>query len=758
LRRFYNIHHTLSFRLIFWVGLILLICIAIWAYFNINYQKQRALHTMVAEADRLGNTIKLGTHYAMMLNSRDEINQITTNIGRQKEIENIRIYNKEGQIKFSSRPEEVDQITNIKAEACFICHKQDPPLERVDLTGRTRIFHAPGGYRLLGIISPIYNEPGCSTGACHVHPKDKKVLGALDVVFSLAHMDKEIASYTRSIIGLAITVFLGASLIIGIFLLRFVNRPIKELITGAHHIGNGDYNYKVNVVDREDEMGQLATAINEMRREIREKQEELGKQREEYQNIFELAPCYITVQGRDLRLIRYNREFAEQFDPKPGEHCYKAYKGRSEPCVVCPVMKTFEDGQSHHSEESGVNKDGTQSFWVVRTSPIRNSQGEVTAAMELCLDITQMKHLEKEVQKSEEKYRSIFESIPNPVFVLDTGSLEILDCNDSVTPVYGFRKDELLMTSFLNLFEEDSRERYASGLKGTSVLNQVRQTNKTGQTIFVNIRISPSEYQGRDVLLVTTSDITKRLMTEQQLIQASKMTTLGEMATGVAHELNQPLSVIKTASSFLSKKVKKNEVIKDEILRTLTEEIESHVDRASKIINHMREFGRKSEVSKERVQVNETLDRAHEIFSQQLKLREIEVIRDYEENLPHIMADFNRLEQVFINLLINARDAIEEKLNAADHPKGEKKIFLKTSRQGRMIKVEVRDTGKGIPKPLLDKIFEPFFTTKKVGKGTGLGLSISYGIVQDYDGTIKVETEEGKGSNFVIMFPISDEA
>jgi histidine kinase len=744
--------------LIFWVGLILLISIATWAYFNINYQKERALENMVAEADRLGNTIKLGTHYAMMLNSRDEINQITTNIGRQKKIENIRIYNKEGQIKFSSRTEEVDQTTNIKAEACFICHKQDPPMERVGLAGRTRIFHAPGGYRLLGIISPIYNEPGCSTGSCHVHPKDKKVLGALDVVVSLADTDKEIASYTRGIIGLAMIIFLGASAIIGIFLLRSVNRPIKELITGAHHIGDGDYDYKVDVIDRDDEMGQLATAINEMRREIREKQEELGKQREEYQNIFELAPCYITVQGRDLKLIRYNREFAEQFGPKPGDYCYKAYKGRSEPCVVCPVMKTFEDGKSHHSEESGVNKDGTQSFWVVRTSPIRNSRGEVTAAMELCLDITQMKHLEKEVQKSEEKYRSIFNSIPNPVFVLDASSLEILDCNDSVTPVYGLRKEELLMTSFLNLFEEDSRERYASELKSTNVLNQVRQTNRAGQTIFVNIRISPSEYLGRDVFLITTSDITKRLMTEQQLIQASKMTTLGEMATGVAHELNQPLSVIKTASSFLSKKVKKKEEIKDEILETLTEEIESHVDRASKIISHMREFGRKSEVSKERVQVNETLDRAHEIFSQQLKLREIEVVKDYEEDLPHVLADSNRLEQVFINLLINARDAIEEKLNDEGHINGEKKIFLKTSFQGRMIKIEVRDTGKGIPKPILDKIFEPFFTTKKVGRGTGLGLSISYGIVQDYDGTIKVETEEDKGSNFVIMFPVSDEA
>ena len=226
----------------------------------------------------------------------------------------------------------------------------------------------------------------------------------------------------------------------------------------------------------------------------------------------------------------------------------------------------------------------------------------------------------------------------------------------------------------------------------------------------------------------------------------------------MAHELNQPLSVIKTASSFLSKKVKKNEEIRDEILATLTEEIESHVDRASKIISHMREFGRKSEVNKERVQINETLDRAHEIFSQQLKLREIEVLKDYEENLPLILADSNRLEQVFINLLINARDAIEEKLNDVGHENEDKKIYLKTSYQGRMIKVEVRDTGKGIPQSILDKIFEPFFTTKKVGKGTGLGLSISYGIVQDYDGTIKVDTEEGKGSNFIIMLPVPDEA
>ena len=758
MKRLADIIHSLSFRLIFWVGLILLITISTWAYFSIRTQRERAFENIVSEANRLGNTIKLGTHYAMMLNSRDDINQIINNIGRQKEIENLRIYNKNGEIKFSNSTEEVDKTTNIKAEACYTCHKKDPPLEKVSLSERIRIFHSPKGYRLLGMISPIYNEPGCSTAPCHVHPKDKRVLGLIEVVTSLEGPDREIQAYQEEIIALAVFIFLGASVIIAFFLLRFVNRPIKNLITGARHIGNGDYNYRVNIIDRDDEIGQLGTAINEMRREIREKQEELGKQRQEYQNIFELVPCYITVQDRNFKLLKYNRDFAEQFDPQPGDYCYQAYKGRTERCEICPVLKTFHDGKSHFSEEEGINKDGTRSYWAVRTAPIRNAKGEITAAMELSLDITQTKRLEDEVKKSEEKYRSFFNSIPNPVFVLDGEDLQILDCNDSARAVYGYDKDELLMHSFMDLFDAADRDHYASQIREANLLNRVRHFKKDGDTIFVNIRISPSIYQGREVLLATTSDITKRLMAEQQLIQASKMSTLGEMATGVAHELNQPLSVIKTASSFLIKKVARSEPIKDEILKTLAEEIDSQVDRASKVINHMREFGRKADVARQKVQVNEALNRALDIFSQQLKLRQIEVVKELEENLPPIMADTNRLEQIFVNLLINARDAIEEKMERFGPGEVEKKIFLKTWHQDGMVVIEIKDTGTGIPKSVLDKIFEPFFTTKKVGKGTGLGLSISYGIVQDYDGSIKAETREGEGTSFIIRFPVPGEA
>ena len=754
-RRFQNVHLSLSFRLIFWVGLILAASIAAWAYYNIGHQKERAVENIVKVADRLGNTIRLGVHYAMMLNSRDDITQIIKNMGKQEGIKSIRIYNKAGQTSYSSNPGKAEPMMNMKEGACLICHNANPPLVKVSLAGRTRIFEGPRGERFLGIISPIYNQPGCASAACHFHPEKTKVLGALDVVVSLKDTDREIFVYERGIILMAAFIFLLTSGFVIFFLLRFVNRPIGKLIEGTRHIGRGEYDYRVDL-KRKDDMGQLADAINHMGRKIGEKQDELNKQRKEYQKLFESAPCYITVQDRNFRLLRYNREFAEQFDAHSGDFCYQVYKGRSERCEVCPVQDTFDDGQPHHSEEEGINRDGTKSCWMVRTSPVKNKAGDVVAAMEMSLDVTAMKHLETEAKKSEEKYRIIFSTIPNPVFVLDQTNLNILDCNDNVTSVYGHTKEEVMNTSFLNFFGARERRQYESRMKGPAAIDSVKHYAKDGSAIYVNIRVSSTEFSGKEVFLVTISDITERLLAEQQLIQASKMATLGEMSTGVAHELNQPLSVIKTAGSFLHKKALKGGKIDDDTLKTLTGEINSQVDRASKIINHMREFGRKSDVVKEEVQLNDALKRALEIFRQQLKLREIKVVLDLQQHLPTVMADSNRLEQVFINLLINARDAIEAKWWGNVDPKDKaKKITLRTRKENSFAIIEIADTGTGISKAVIDKIFEPFFTTKQVGKGTGLGLSISYGIVRDYDGTISVESEEDKGSTFTIRFPVS---
>ena len=752
---FKHLRINLVSKLILSVGLTLLLSISTWAYFNIKYQTEKVMKDIMEGTDRLSNTIILGAHYAMMINSRNDINHIIINISKQKEIDTIRIYNKKGQIKFSNRASELEVTTNIKAEACDVCHRSDPPLSELSLVQKARIFHSSQGHRLLGIISPIRNNTGCSSDSCHVHPEGKKILGALDVVVSLKEIDEEISFLENGIIVLAVFAFLFTSAIIFIFVLKFVNQPIKKLISTTDLIAKGEYSNDMDI-NQNDEMGQLFTAINKMGTRIAEKQVALKKQRDEYQNLFELVPCLITIQDRDYRLIGYNKEFAETFNPKPNDFCYCVYKQRDEKCKICPVEKTFKDGLSHYGEETGLSKGGTRTYWLARTSPILDQRGEITAVMEVCLDITRMKQLEERLEKSEKKYYAIFNNIPNAVFVLDVNTLDILDCNKSVTDVYGYEKDEITKRSFLDLFLDEERDHYAFKIMTSAYVNQAKHVHKDGKTLFVAIRISPSEYLGQKVLLVTTSDITKRLDAEHQLIHAGKMATLGEMATGIAHELNQPLSVIKTASNFFIKKFDENNTIDKDLLYNMLEMIDRNVDRSAKIINHMRQFARKSDVVLGKVQVNEVLGRAFEIFSQQLKSRGIDVVWNIDEKLPRVMADPSRLEQVFINLILNARDAIEEKLASSEQPLGTKKITLKTKLMGETVVVEVTDTGAGLPEGISDKIFEPFFTTKEVGKGTGLGLSISYGIIKDCGGDIKATTNEKGETCFRLTFPVED--
>ena len=451
IRSIIHLRHRLASKLIFIVGATLLITIASWSYFNMKYQKKTLIDNVVASTDRLTTTIRLGTHYAMMINSRDDINQIINNIAKVRGIQNIRIYNKEGQIKFSNRPAEVDTRTNIRAEACYICHRTEPPQVDIGMEERTRIFASREGYRLLGIISPIGNEPGCSSDACHVHPEGKKILGALDVVVSLEDIDHEIRLAETAAIGFTGVVFMIPSAIIFLFVLRFVNRPVRKLIAETHLIGQGLLPSRIDL-GQDDEMGQLASAINQMSAEIAHKQTELNKQRDEYQTLVERVPCLITVQDRNLRLLSSNGEFRRRFGPNPGEYCYHAYKGRDEKCSDCPVEKTFLDGQPHQGEETGSNRDGSKVHWMFKTSPIKNTEGRIVAVLEMSLDITERRELEEKLKKSELKYHEIFNQIPNPVFVVDHDSLEVLDCNKSVTAVYGLSREDIIGRSFLDLF------------------------------------------------------------------------------------------------------------------------------------------------------------------------------------------------------------------------------------------------------------------------------------------------------------------
>ncbi|CCK79954.1 ATP-binding protein [Desulfobacula toluolica] len=749
------LRHSLVSKLIIIVGLTVILSISAWAYFNINNIRTQIIKNLIASTDRLANSIKLGTHYAMMLNSRDDITQIINNIATQPEIENIRIYNKEGKIKFTNQEDEIDKMVDIKEVACDICHKQDPPPDQIGLQQRTRFFRSEKGHRLLGIVQPICNEPGCAT-ECHFHPEHQQILGSLDVVVSLEQQDRQMSKIEKGIISLALSTILIISVILFFSILQFVKKPIIKLIEGTRKIAEGKYDEDIDI-GNDYEIGLLGTAIKKMGAQIGLNQAELKKQKNEYQSLFDTAPCMITVQDKNYRLLRWNKVFKDRFDPKPGSCCYYAYKGLEEKCPDCPVEKTFLDGKSHYGEAEGMAKDGEKNHWIFITSPVTDTEGNVVAAMEMSIDITPRRRLEKELKRSEEKYHAIFNNISNPVFVVDIQTFAILDCNIKAVEVYGYSRSILLNKLFSEFFVESQAAELVKKMRSGREINKVKHLVQNNRFIYVDMWVSPSNYSGQKVLLVTINDITQRLETEQHLMHASKMATLGEMSTGIAHELNQPLSVIKSSSSFCMKKMRKNEIIEKEIFNKLISKIDSNVDRAEKIIHHMRQFARKTEIKLVRTNINKVLQRTFEMFNQQLKIHGIDVIWDKNDALPEIQANPDRLEQVFINLVMNAKDAIEEKWEKqGTRPGDTDKITIITKIRDNRVVIEIRDTGIGIQKEAADKLFEPFFTTKEVGKGTGLGLSISYGIIKECSGTIQAEPGKNKGAVFIISFPVPD--
>jgi len=404
-----------------------------------------------------------------------------------------------------------------------------------------------------------------------------------------------------------------------------------------------------------------------------------------------------------------------------------------------------------------------KTVWIEeRGQIIYGENGEVEYITGSFLDITERKLAEQALHESEEKYRSLFNSGPNPIFVLDQSTYEIRDANPSAEETYGYSKEELIGRPFTDFGEFDYDESGISNLQlgqiteACVITHKVRHYKKDKKPIFVRITACPTRYKERSAIILAVTDITEMVEKDAQLIQASKMTTLGEMSAGIAHELNQPLNAIKMGNEFLKIMLERGKQIPEEDLRQVASEVSEQVDRASQIINRLREFGRKPDPTKERVDINTPIRGVLGIVSKQLKLQNIEIKLELDESLLPIFAQRNRLEQVFFNLISNARDAIVQKESAA-YAAFDRVITIRTFQESDRVAVAVADTGIGIPKDSLNKIFEPFYTTKEVGKGMGLGLYITYGIVKDYQGDIDIQSKKGVGTTVKHTFPIVPE-
>ncbi|MBU8910283.1 MAG: PAS domain S-box protein [Desulfobacterales bacterium] len=414
---------------------------------------------------------------------------------------------------------------------------------------------------------------------------------------------------------------------------------------------------------------------------------------------------------------------------------------------------------------------GEEGKWIFFTAaPIKSPDGKIMGAVETLKDITEDKktHEELELQdkelstlhnkykKSEEKYRSLFNNNPSPIFIIDRQTLEILDVNRRVEEEYGFKKTELLGTPFLDI-GDTSDETIKEGMEGlaenSSILFTKKKHFKKDKTsFFVTIKVVNATYSHRDVLIASATDTTESVEKETQLIQAGKLATLGTMAAGMAHEINQPLNVIQICSDLILKMIKKGVKIPDDELVIMANDIIDNVARAAGVIKHVRDFARQSERDLKKLVINNPINDVFKVLGHQLTVHSINVNLDLDPQIPQIRAEHNRLEQVFINLVTNAIDSMDEKAEQQD-ALVEKNLSIKTYVEEGWVVAKVTDTGVGMTDEVKRKIFEPFFTTKETGKGTGLGISISFGIIKDYGGTIDIFSEYGKGATFIIKFP-----
>jgi C4-dicarboxylate-specific signal transduction histidine kinase len=266
--------------------------------------------------------------------------------------------------------------------------------------------------------------------------------------------------------------------------------------------------------------------------------------------------------------------------------------------------------------------------------------------------------------------------------------------------------------------------------------------------------------QGRKALMHIMSDLHSTTLEmqrreqelrekQEQLVQAGKLATLGELTTGIAHELNNPLNNIGLFVGNVIDGIELGKSDKDLILHELTSAM-GQVRKATEIISHLRTFGRAAPVSQEPLSINQVVEQALSLMREQLRLRDIDVRLDLAAENPKVVGNPIRLEQVCMNLLTNARDALVD----APH----KEIIITSRAVAGSVELRFRDTGHGIPPELEQRVFDPFFTTKEVGAGTGLGLSITYGIIQDHRGSITIKNHPGDGVTFVIVLPLGDEA
>lgn len=378
---------------------------------------------------------------------------------------------------------------------------------------------------------------------------------------------------------------------------------------------------------------------------------------------------------------------------------------------------------------------------------LQTVSGYIAVAIENSLLYQEQEKRANELALLKEFNESIVESVNVGLLAVDENG-KVTRSNSTFEEIIGKKRSEILNQTIADIFDKGFASNISQILgKKLWLVSELRHAyklhtkNSKGRSLILNVAIAPlrsfsSQQKGA---IIVIENVTSRVKLEESLQQSEKLSSIGLLAAGVAHEVNTPLTGVSSYTQMLLGMVPENDP-----KHKLLEKIQKQTDRASNIAGNLLNFSRTGNSAEfHEIDVNKTLDDTLQLLEPQMRKSGIEIVKEYNETPPKIIGNAGKLQQVFTNLILNARDAMFEG----------GKITLTTSNGGEEVFVEIADNGQGIETENINKIYDPFFTTKGVGSGTGLGLAVTYGIVQEHSGTIEATSKIGEGTTFKLVFP-----
>jgi len=449
---------------------------------------------------------------------------------------------------------------------------------------------------------------------------------------------------------------------------------------------------------------------------------------------------FVEVNDSLVRMLGYgSREQLLQADVSTQiYHSREAYQHFAE--------QMAQHGLIRNREETLRRLDGSPVYVLINAVAVRDAQDRIIQCRGLMLDITELKGFQTELQRERDFSGKILSHTQSLILVADTAGL--ISYANRRWHEMGYEQDQLLGLPLEQLTAPSRRDALREALaaisSGRQVDNldlQILRGDSNVRQFSVNLSPMRDEQGNVISLIVVMSDVTDAATLQSKLMQAEKMAAVGQLVSGVAHEVNNPLTAILGFSDLLLENPEIPESARKD-LRVIQQEAQ----RTKQIVQNLLSVARQTPPQRKPVQVNFILRRTLQLRAYDLQSHGIEVIERFDPDLPNVIGDAHQLQQVFLNILNNAYDAVREAGLTA-------RIEITTAKRAGFVEVSFRDNGHGISSP--ERVFDPFFTTKEVGKGTGLGLSICYGIVRGHGGEITCHNNaDGKGATFAVRLPV----